>query len=394
MPVEDVTEVVVCKPSHCRHCHRPLRGDDAYFRRHQVMDLPPIRPVIREYQLHTLSCPACGQDTPATLPVGVPTGVCGPRVQAIVAVCSGTYHLSKRQTQELLRDFFAVEISLGSVSQVETLVSAAVAESVAAVHEAVRAQPVVDADETRWPQGNGSASKGYLWVAVTTYLACFLLRPGRDQQVAKELLGRDFAGILGSDRYAAYHWVPDRRRQFCWAHLRREWLAFIDRDGPSAVLGEQLLAWTDEMFRWWHKLRDREWSRERFRCAMYRVRHEVQTLLEQGQHCAHARTAGTCTELLAHVDALWTFVDQEGVEPTNNVAERVLRPAVLWRRHSGGTRSAAGSRFVERMLTVVTTCRLQERNLLDYLTAACTAAVQGEAAPSLLPAAAACPSPN
>jgi transposase len=385
---------VVCKPSRCRHCQRPLCGEDAFSRRHQVIDLPPVRPIVREYQLHTLRCRACGQETPAALPVGVPAGLCGPRLQAVVAICSGTYHLSKRQTQALLRDFFAVDISLGTVSQVESLVSGAVAEAVAEVHAAVPAEPVVDADETRWPQGNGSASPGYLWVAVTTYLACFLIRPGRDQQVAQELLGRDFAGILGSDRYAAYHWVPDQRRQFCWAHLRREWLAFINRGGPSAVLGEQLLIRTDAMFRWWHKLRDHAWSRGRFRCAMYWLRREVEALLTQGQHCAHARTAGTCAELLAHAEALWTFVDHEGVEPTNNVAERVLRPAVLWRRHSGGTRGARGSRFVERMLTVVTTCRLQGRNPLDYLTSACTAAVQGKATPSLLPAVEACPSSN
>jgi len=140
----------------------------------------------------------------------------------------------------------SVAIRLGTVSQVETLVSTAVAKPVADVHAAVRTQPVVDADETRWPQGNGSASKGYRWAVVTTSLACFLLRPGRDQQVAKELLGQNFAGILGSDRSAAYHGVADCRRPFGWLHLRREWLAFIDRGGPSAVLGQQLLAWTDE----------------------------------------------------------------------------------------------------------------------------------------------------
>jgi transposase len=394
LPVEEVTAVVVCKPSTCQHCQQPLAGEDPWFRRHQVFDLPPIQPTVHEYQLHTLTCLHCRQTTAAALPAGVPTGMCGPRLQAVLAVCTGVYQLSKRQAQDLLRDFFAFDVSLGSVGNIEQLVSAALAAPAAAIHQAVQQQPAVHADETRWPEGKRSTSPGYVWVAVTTYLACFLIRPGRHKGAAQELLGADFAGILVSDRYASYHWVSDSRRQFCWAHLRREWLAFGERGGASATVGRRLLVLTDELFRWWHKLREGEWSRERFRCALYRVRHEVHALLEQGQHCAHAATAGTCAELLAHEAALWTFADHEGVEPTNNLAERVLRPAVLWRRRSYGTRSAAGSRFVERMLTVVTTCRLQGRNVLEYVTAACSAALHGRAAPTLMPQGTPSPSRN
>jgi transposase len=385
VPVAEVTAVVVCKPNACQHCQQPLAGDDRWFRRHQVFDLPPIRPTVHEYQLHTLTCPHCQRTTAAALPAGVPAGLCGPRLQAMLAVCTGVYQLSKRQTQDLLRDFFAFDLSLGSVGNIEQLVSAALAAPVAAVQQAIGQQPVVHADETRWPEGKRATSPGYLWVAVTAYLACFLIRSGRNKGAAQELLGVDFAGILVSDRYASYHWVGDGQRQFCWAHLRRDWQAMAERGGTSGVVGRRLLVLTDEWFRWWHKLREGKWSRERFQCALYRTRQEVHNLLERGRHCAQAATAGTCAELLAHESALWTFVDHEGVEPTNNLAERVLRPAVLWRRRSYGTRSASGSRFVERMLTVVTSCRLQERNVLDYITEACSAAVAGKTAPSLLP---------
>ncbi len=394
LPVEEVTAVIVCKPSACQHCQQPLAGDDLWFRRHQVFDVPPIRPTVHEYQLHTLTCPHCQRTTAAALPAGVPAGLCGPRLQALLAVCTGVYQLSKRQAQDLLRDFFAFDLSLGSVGNIEQLVSAALAAPTAAVHHALGQQPVVHADETRWPEGKRSTSPGYLWVGVTAYLACFLIRRGRHKEAARELLGADFAGILVSDRYASYHWVDDRRRQFCWAHLRREWLALAQRGGTSAVVGQRLLVLTDELFRWWHKLREGQWSRVRFQSAVYPVRREVHALLERGQRCAQPASAGTCAELLAHEAALWTFVDHEGVEPTNNLAERVLRPAVQWRRRSYGTRSAAGSRFVERMLTVVTTCRLQDRNVLDYVTAACSAALQGAAAPTLLPRRTPSPSRN
>lgn len=385
LPVEDVTAVVVCKPTTCRHCHHPLTGDDPWLRRHQVFDLPPIQPIVHEYQLHTLTCPHCRQATAASLPAGVPAGICGPRLQAVLAVCTGVYQLSKRQTQDLLRDFFAFDLSLGSVGNVEQLVSAALAAPAAAVHQAIGQQPVVHADETRWPQGPRSTSPGYLWAAVTASLACFLIRLGRGKEVARELLGAAFPGILVSDRYASYHWVADGRRQFCWAHLRRQWQAFAERGGTSAVVGRRLLVLTDKWFRWWHQLREGTWSRTRFQCALYGVRREVHALLERGQRCAQQTTAGTCAELLAHEACLWTFVAHEGVEPTNNGAERALRPAVLWRRRCYGTRSAAGSRFVERLLTVVTTCRLQGRNVLEYVTAACTAALQGNPAPTLVP---------
>ena len=113
---------------------------------------------------------------------------------------------------------------------------------------------------------------------------------------------------------------------------------------------------------------------------------EVGELLRKGTTCSHPGTAGTCRDILKREEALWTFVDVPGVEPTNNLAERQIRPGVLWRKGSFGTQSAAGSRFVERIMTVVSTLKQQGRNVLDYLAEACEAANQGRPAPSLLPA--------
>jgi transposase len=372
---------VVRKPEVCRHCRHPLSGADPRPLCHQVTELPPVVPEVREYRRHTLTCARCGQTTLAELPPGVPPGCCGPRLQAHIALHTGSYHLSKRQVQQQLRDCFHIDLALGTISNVEKSVSAAVAGPVAEVHRAVQQQPSVNADETSWRQ----PGKAWLWVAVTTQLAIFSIRNLRDAASAQALLGPSFGGIATTDRYSSYSWLGDLQRQFCWAHLRRDWQAMIDRGGASAELGRPLLALTDQMFRWWYKVRDGTWDRTFFRIEMSSVRRRVGELLRQGRDCAHAKTAGTCEEILRHEGALWTFVEVAGVEPTNNAAERALRQAVLWRKKSQGTRGASGSRYVERMLSVVTTCRLQGRKVLDYVTAAVEASLSHGSAPSLLP---------
>lgn len=381
MPPEALTEPpLVCRPETCAHCQAPLTGTDEDPHCHQVIELPPLVPEVREYHCHSLTCERCGQTTTAPLPDGVPNGDYGPRLQAFVALCTGCYHLSKRQVEELLTTTFNIPISLGSICTLEQRVSAAVAEPVAEAKRHVQQADVAHADETSWPQ---QPDKGWLWAASTTSLAVFSIRDFRDRASAEDLLGADFAGVLVSDRLASYDWVP--RRQLCWAHLRRDWQAFIDRGGGSRRLGQRLMQLTDEMFHLWHRVRDGTLSHYLFRFYMIDIRNQVGDCLRDGLTCAHPRTAGTCAAILQHEHHLWTFVSVEGIEPTNNAAERILRQAVLWRKKSFGTRSPRGSRYVERLLTVVATCRLQGRNVLDYLTAACTAATRQQPAPALLP---------
>jgi transposase len=381
LPPEQLTEPpIACIPHTCEHCAAALSGTDPWPFLHQVIELPPITPEIREYQRHVLCCSRCGESTRGQLPDGVPEGAFGPRLQAFISLCTGCYHLSKRQVEELLSTAYNVPISLGSITRIEQAVSAAIAEPVAEAQTQVRQTDVVHADETPWKQQPNKAS---LWLAVTSYLAIFMIRDKRDSQSARVLLGTNFSGILVSDRYAAYHWV--KRRQLCWAHLRRDWQAMIERGGSSRRIGRRLRELTDEMFRQWRHVRDGTLTHDQFRFRMISLRHEVGALLRQGSGCAQAKTAGTCRDILEHESALWTFMNVAGVEPTNNAAERALRQAVLWRKKSFGTRSAAGSQYVERILTVVASCRLQGRNVLEYLTSACEAALCNESAPTLLP---------
>jgi transposase len=223
-------------------------------------------------------------------------------------------------------------------------------------------------------------------VAVTTWVTVFLVRLSRGGQVARDLLGKSFHGILITDRWSAYNWYAVRWRQLCWAHLLRDIEAMIGRGGCSKDMGEALRCQAHQMFHWWHRVRDGTLKRSSFRSYMTPVRREVERLLEAGTTCGHPKTEGVCREILKVRPALWTFVHLEGVEPTNNAAERAIRPGVLWRKGSFGTQSAQGSRFVEVMMTVVATLKQQQRNPLDYLTAACEAVLRDEVAPSLLPA--------
>jgi transposase len=257
-----------------------------------------------------------------------------------------------------------------------------VAEPVEEARAYVQKQASAHLDETGWREGG---QRAWLWVAVTTWVTVFLVRLSRGGKVARDLLGTAFDGILISDRFSAYNWYPVRWRQLCWAHLLRDIEAMIGRGGRSKEIGEALRDQAYHMFHWWHRVRDGTLKRASFRTYMTSVRREVERLLEAGTRCGVPKTEGVCREILKLRQALWTFVHLEGVEPTNNAAERALRSGVLWRKSSFGTQSTQGSRFVETMMTVVATLKQQHRNPLDYLTAACEAALWDEAAPSLLP---------
>ncbi len=380
--MEEVDEVVVLKPDQCSGCQAPLLGDDAAPFRHQVIEIPPIQPVVTEYQWHQLVCPDCGETTRAPWPEGVPSGTYGPRVHATVALCTGAYRLSKRTTRQVLDDLFGVPMSVGTISQSEKATTAVLAEPVEEARTYVQEQSVAHLDETSWRQGG---KRAWLWVAVTSWVTVFLVRLSRSGQVARELLGEGFCGILVTDRYSAYNWYPVRWRQLCWSHLLRDFEAIRGRGGTSEEIGDALLAQAHQMFEWWHRVREGTLARSTFRSYMSPLRREVERLLEAGSQCGVAKTEGTCHEILKRREALWTFVQVEGVEPTNNTAERSIRPGVQWRKVSFGTQSEDGSRFVESMMTVVATLKQQKRNVLAYLTAAHEAALRGETAPSLLP---------
>jgi hypothetical protein len=346
------------------------------------MELPEVKALVTEYQLFSGVCERCGRVHMGKLPAGAPSGVLGPRAMAVVAVLSGKYHLSKRQVEEILEDLLGVQVSLGTVSKTEERVSEALEQPVEEAKSYVREQAVVHADET----GHKVAGKkAWVWTAVTSLVSVFLLSSTRGAQAAMELLGANFGGILVSDRWDAYNWIDAARRQLCWAHLIRDFIKIAERKGRSEKIANAILQYVKEMFALWHRYRAGKLSRAGLQCKMKTVRANVELLLAQGAVCGHAKTQRTCRRILKLKAALWTFVDAPGVEPTNNIAERTIRPYVLWRKASFGTQSDRGNLFVERMLTVSATCRQQNRNVLQYVTAAIRAHLRGDTIPSLLP---------
>ena len=373
---------VTLKPTHCRGCGGPLRGQDPQPLRHQVLELPPIRPEVTEYQLHRLPCPKCGLSTCAALPHGVPSGGQGLRLQAVLALMTGAYRLSKRMVETFCADVFGVPICAGQVCALEAETAAATDPVVQELRAYARTEPA-NVDETGWKQG---PQRGWLWVVVTEAVTVFTIALARTAAVAQELIDPSARQVITTDRYKAYDWLPLRQRQVCWAHLVRDFQAMVDRANDGSPIGEELLCCAEEVFTWWYRVRDGTMTRSTFQRYVADLRPWVRSQLGAGSRCGCAKTAGTCRGLLAVEPALWTFMRVEGVEPTNNAAERALRHAVLWRKASYGTDSEAGSRFVENILTIVATCRQQGRSVLEYLTACCQSAIDGSLCrPSLLP---------
>jgi transposase len=381
-PESEVDQIIDVRPEQCGQCGTLLLGDDCEPERHQVTELPRITPVVTEYRRHRLCCVACGASTQAPWPATMPTGSFGPRVQATVGYLTGRIGASQREVQDILATVCQTEVSVGSVGALEQAVSAALATSVAEAVRYVQRQPVRNADETSWRE---KAQRRWLWISVTPLVTIFQLLKTRGAAGAKELLGEVVWGIIGTDRYAAYNWLDPCQRQLCWAHLKREFIAWSERAGETARIGLALLAVEKQLFTIWYRVREGTLAWADFQVAMLPLMARVSTLLQEGVAGADAKTQGACRNLLKLEAALWTFVWEPGVDPTNNSAERPLRRAVLWRRRSFGTQSEAGSQFVERILTAITTLRQQRRNVLDYLTAACTAAIRKAPAPSLLP---------
>jgi len=381
IPTEDVDKVVPLKPGWCERCQKPLHGDDPMPHRHQVTEIPKVKPQVTEYQQYTLTCSGCGHQTTASLPEGVTAGGFGPRLESTAALLTGDYHLSKRAGQEILRDIFGVEMSLGALSGCEETVGALLEGPVAEAHAWVQEQATAHADETGWKEKNKCA---WLWVMATKSVTVFQVRARRTKEAARQLLGR-FGGVLHTDRWGAYN-IYKGLRQLCWAHLLRDFTAFSEFRGPAAGrIGKDLLRRGRRLFRLWHNVRDGTWNREQYQQSTVRLRADIERSLQEGADCPHRKMRHVCRRILKHADSLWTFTRLQDVEPTNNMAESRIRPAVLWRRKSFGTQSARGSRFVERMLTATATLRQQGRNVADYMEEVCAASVERRPAPSLLP---------
>lgn len=385
LPADRVTEVVRLVPKKCRHCQTILPAQpaprDPEPSWHQVIELPPMIVQVTEYQGHSRTCPDCGTLTHAAIPAEVRRHVVGPRLAALLAYLRGAHQVSQRGLEEIVEAVLNVPLSLGTINHLERQTSAALAVAHAEALEAVRAAPVKHVDETGWKRAGG-----WLWLAATASVAAFVIHARRSAAGLTALLGETITGVLCTDRWAVYDRLPPERRQVCWAHLKRDFQKLVDRGGVSVATGRAGLRVAKEVFACWHRHRDGPGDRDRLLEEIAPLARRLDRALMAGRRCADGPAATFCDNLLYLWPALWLFTLEVGVEPTNNHAERLLRRGVLWRKRSFGSHSEEGCRFVERMLTVVQTMRLQNRSVLAFLHAAITAHRTAQPAPQFLTA--------
>ncbi|HEX2518899.1 MAG TPA: IS66 family transposase [Castellaniella sp.] len=386
LPPERVQHIIRLLPERCERCQTPLPTEpgphDPEPTWHQVVELPRVTAVVTEYQGHARTCSGCGHVTHEEIPQEIRRHGSGERLAATLSYLSGCPHVSKRGVEEIVETVFGVPISLGTVANLEQEMSAALAPAHAEAQQAVQAAPAKQADETGWKQ---AGQPRWLWAAATATVACFVIHTSRGAAGLLALLGQKIRGIVASDRWSAYQRLMLRSRQICWAHLKRDFQKLVDRGGLAEAYGEKGLAAVAILFHEWHLFRGGG-SRKQLQFELEPVRRGMRAWLEDGASCAEKKTARFCQNLLDLEPALWTFLYKRGVEPTNNQIERLLRSGVLWRKRAFGCHSACGCRFVERILTVTQTLRLQKRSVLDYLVHALQAHRAGQPAPKLLPA--------
>jgi transposase len=386
LPVERVDEIKSFVPVQCEHCSAALSAAagpaDPPPTRFQTIELPPVVTVVTEYQGHARTCPECGEVTRAVIPREIMAHSVGPRLTATLSYFTGCHGVSKRGVEEIAAAVFDAPVSLGTVANLEQEVSAALAPAHEEALSAVREAEVKSADETIWKRAGKPC---WLWAAATATVAVFLIHGKRSALGLTALLGEKVHGILCSDRWGPYARWRAACRQICWAHLKRDFQKIIDRGGESVWVGRRGRKIVKKVFAAWHAFKEGRSTRIQLQAELDRVANQMNKLLADGWILAEEKSVvAFCNNLLKLEAALWTFARVDGVEPTNNFMERLLRRAVLWRRRSFGCSSDRGCRFVERILTVVQTRRLQGKSVLNFLHDALQAHRSGQPCPKLV----------
>ena len=384
LPPEQVDELVQLHPTDCPVCHTtlpPTLPDVQPPQRTQVWELPPISASVTEFQHRTVRCPTCRRHVHATRSASAPPGAFGPRLTALIGLLHGRYRLSTRETCAFLAEVAGVDVSVGSIVRSCDHVSVALAPVDATIQATIAHQPLLHVDETGWREGS---QRGWLWVAASAVATCFRIDRSRGRQALQRLIGEAYGGLVHSDRGSAYTVLPNHQRQLCWAHLVRNLPGVVDQGHVESPWAQRMIGQAQVLFAAWHAYQGGFFDQVALQMALIPVRMAVQDLLQIGASSSWSKLRKLARELQRHWEALWWFSRVEGAAPTNNTAERTLRPAVLWRKSCFGTQSSVGSRFVERILSVRATCVQQGRDLFAFLTDAVTAAWAGHPAPVLV----------
>ena len=393
VPAERVNEIVEVFPAACRHCHHTLPSGRRVVagvpRRHQVTELSPIEAHITECQYPPVVCPTCGKTTQAPVPEEH-EGQFGPQLTALIAYLTVVCRLPRSVVQRLLEGALQISISLGSTQNAWEEASAAVAAPCQEVQQVLPQQAVLNCDETGH-RTNGQ--RRWLWTLVAPTFIFYTIATSRGSDVLRRLLGATFAGILGSDRLPTYLTYASGLRQLCWAHFTRNLLSpeELATTAPAKRFCREALAFQRQLFRLWHRfrgdphIRGMLLTRTQLIAKALPIEKKFFALADRYVNAANDDVRNLARALFLHHQHFFTFVHEDGVEPTNNSAERALRTAVQWRKIMFGNRSHVGEVAVARLLTVTRTCQMQQLDALVYLTAAIRCHRRRQVAALLLP---------
>ena len=385
VPTEEVDHVEEILPALCESCHKPIEPGASRvlgnYLRCQVTDIPEIKPVVTEYRLRCVEC-SCGATTWADIPPHARSGF-GPRFTAVLAYLTALHRVTRRGCQEIAQTLFGIDISVGSVCNLHEEVSQAVESCCEQIKQALPQEKALNVDETGW---KSKGKRIWLWVFVAPGMAFFTLAASRGARVLRETLGQTFSGILCSDMFSAYNAFHKGLRQICWAHIIRnlKGLKHGCRSPDGVKFSKWMLSEIGRMFGLWHAFKEGLVDRHTLVLKSVPIRARMSKCLQTYELSGDPDVARTTRGLLKHWNHLFTFLEHEEVEPTNNSAERGIRPAVQWRKICFGNQSKDGQVLTARLLTATRTCFLQNKNPFEFLVDSITAHRLGLPKPSLL----------
>lgn len=383
LPVEQADEVIEHRPAVCAHCQNAIAPNTPgeVVGRHQVAELPRAAVLIQEHQSLACRCESCGAITRGIIPTEIARSATGARLTAAIAILCAAVKGSKRDVAMLLTDVLRSPIALGGVCGREREVSDALAGVYQDLVEQAARSKVKYVDETSWKL---AGKEIWLWVSADADQVIYRIHRWRSRQALSELFGANKpCGVFCTDRFGVYEKI--KGRGLCWAHLKRDFVAALERGGAGEAVGMKLLEVLRQVFELWHRFKNKQISRSGLIEGIGPLQTRMREALQEGAACGQKKTAALCRHLLKREKAMWRFVSTPGLEPTNNLAERMLRGAVIWRKKCFGNVSEGGLRYVERILSVLQTLGQRGHNVLDYLTDAITAHRQGQPPPPIPP---------
>jgi transposase len=362
-PPEKVSKTIEIRPEVCPGCASwVFERIPVAVEIRQVIDLPEISPEVTQYNIHTCKCLGCWKHVRGDAPKEAERGF-GPRLMGFVTMLTGEGHLTKRKICSIAAHL-GLKISLGALCNIHRLAGNLLQAPAEAIQRFVLAQKQLNADESSW---RVLKKRCWIWVGATSKATFFKIDPSRSSQAYRRIFD-PYCRTLTTDRHGAYN-KHEGPKQSCLAHIDRHFEKMSERPGIDGSFGRLLEEQLDLIFGLWSEFKKGTFSRPILQAKVNEHVENIRAaLIFTTREAKNSKSAALAHDLLGRFPTLWTFLFVEGVEPTNNLAERCLRPAVIFRKLSGGNQSDWGARFTERLMTVVCTFKQNAMNTFTFLT--------------------------